>query len=309
MTLTSKFPRDQSDGILWSFIQELVAPGSSGTESRTKTPMEISSIVSTSAPVERVNLLVPSIPVPASLKAGASGGIITSANISSVIAGGANVGSLITGTGNVGSIIAGGNIGSVIAGGGNMGSVITSGTASTIGSVITSGSANSIGGVIASGGASTIGSVITAGGSGSLSSIIASSGSSNAGVSNTITPTTSLMIGSDIASALFASGNFPTPSSLIGLSGESSRTMLGAPGIAMGGIFIPPVGFKLDNISVLKPISMSTANPIPSTSKSVPNIPSDLIPPGVKLAQVDSATFVAPESLDKNCTVTSGHVP
>ncbi|XP_063242924.1 MPN domain-containing protein isoform X2 [Bacillus rossius redtenbacheri] len=313
-SLTSKFPRDQSDGILWSFIQELVAPGSAGTESRTFSPMDISSIVSTSAPVERVNLLVPS--VTASLKPGATGGVIAG-SVGSIIAGG-SIGSIIT-SGNSGAAL-----GSVITSGGagtTLGSVITSCSAgSTLGSIITSGGAGStLGSVITSGSAGSLGSVITGSSTGGLGSILASGSAgttlgslitgSSAGTNTTITPATSLMIGSEFASALFASGKFPAPSSLVGLSGDSSRAMLGTPSLAMGGIFIPPVGFKLDNISLLKPISVGAANPMPSTSKSIPNLSSDIIPAGMKLAQIDSTTFVAPENLDKNCTVTSGHMP
>ncbi|KAJ9577212.1 hypothetical protein L9F63_006186, partial [Diploptera punctata] len=109
-TLTSKFPRDQSDGILWGFIREMVCPGS-GT------------------PIERVNLLVPNV-VPSSIKS-------ISANSTS--------------------------------------------TTST---------------------------------------------STSPSVTVGVGPASSLMMGSDIANALFATGKFPSASSLMGLATDPSRASL-----------------------------------------------------------------------------------
>nr|CAD7455237.1 unnamed protein product [Timema tahoe] len=218
-TLTSKFPRDQSDGILWSFIQELVCPGGGGggSENRPFNPTEIPSTVNTTPSLDRVSLLVPNVPM-----------IKTTAN----------------NTSNNNSISVGNN------------------------------TSNNI----------------------------------NIATTSTITATGGLVIGSDIASALFATGKFPSPSSLMGLTADPARGILGTTGLTMGNMFIPPVGFKFDNISVLKPLSNSNANPIPSTSKSSTNISSEIISSAVKLTPVEPPNFVAPENLDKSCTVTSGQI-
>nr|CAD7201045.1 unnamed protein product [Timema douglasi] len=216
-TLTSKFPRDQSDGILWSFVQELVCPGGGGSENRPFNPTEIPSTVNTTPSLDRVSLLVPNVPM-----------IKTTANSTS----------------NNNSISVGNN------------------------------TSNNI----------------------------------NIATTSTITTTSGLVIGSDIASALFATGKFPSPSSLMGLTADPSRGILGTTGLTMGNMFIPPVGFKFDNISVLKPLSNSNANPIPSTSKSSTNISSEIISSAVKLTPVEPPNFVAPENLDKSCTVTSGQI-
>nr|CAD7572964.1 unnamed protein product [Timema californicum] len=216
-TLTSKFPRDQSDGILWSFVQELVCPGGGGSENRPFNPTEIPSTVNTTPSLDRVSLLVPNVPM-----------IKTTANSTS----------------NNNSISVGNN------------------------------TSNNI----------------------------------NIATTSTITTTSGLVIGSDIASALFATGKFPSPSSLMGLTADPTRGILGTTGLTMGNMFIPPVGFKFDNISVLKPLSNSNANPIPSTSKSSTNISSEIISSAVKLTPVEPPNFVAPENLDKSCTVTSGQI-
>nr|CAD7585981.1 unnamed protein product [Timema genevievae] len=88
----------------------------------------------------------------------------------------------------------------------------------------------------------------------------------------------------------------------MGLTADPARGILGTTGLTMGSMFIPPVGFKFDNISVLKPLSNSNANPIPSTSKSSTNISSEMISSAVKLTPVEPPNFVAPENLDKSCT-------
>jgi hypothetical protein len=218
-TLTSKFPRDQSDGILWGFIREMVCPGSSSTENGNNifSPPEIPVAISTMpAPLERISLLVPSV-VPSSMKPVNSN----------------STGSTSTSTSP-----------SVTAGMGPAG----------------------------------------------------------------------LMMGSDIASALFATGKFPSPSSLMGLAAD--------PGRAMSNMFISPVGFKMDQISILKPVSASTAStPTTSTSScnntssSVTNSPIpgpskivDVTSPSVKVTQTDLGNFTVPESVDKNCIKSSGQV-
>ncbi|CAG2057327.1 unnamed protein product, partial [Timema podura] len=143
-TLTSKFPRDQSDGILWSFIQELVCPGGGGggSENRPFNPTEIPSTVNTTPSLDRVSLLVPNVPM-----------IKTTAN----------------NTSNNNSISVGNN------------------------------TSNNI----------------------------------NIATTSTITATGGLVIGSDIASALFATGKFPSPSSLMGLTADPARGILGTTGLTM----------------------------------------------------------------------------
>ncbi|XP_023716849.1 MPN domain-containing protein isoform X2 [Cryptotermes secundus] len=222
-TLTSKFPRDQSDGILWGFICEMVCPRSGNTENgnRVFSPPEIPVAVSTTqAPLERVNLLVPNI-VPSSIKP-------VNANN-------------------------------------------TSSTSTSTSSSVTVG----------------------------------------------MGPSGGLMMGSDIANALFATGKFPSPSSLMGLAGDPGRASL-----AMSNMFISPIGFKMDQISILKPIAISTTatpttptsscnnnissitnNPVPGSSKIA-----DVTSPSVKVTQTDMGNFTLPESLDKNRTKTSGQV-
>lgn len=75
-------------------------------------------------------------------------------------------------------------------------------------------------------------------------------------------PAGGLMMGSEIANALFATGKFPSPSSLMGLGTDPGRASL-----AMSNMFISPIGFKMDQISILKPLSISTAS-TPTTSSS-----------------------------------------
>jgi hypothetical protein len=167
-TLTSKFPRDQSDGILWGFIREMVSPGSGSTEngSRVFSAPEIPIAISTTpAPMERVNLLVPNV-VPSSMQP------------------------------------------------------VNSNSTST------------------------------------------TSTSSAPSVTVGMGPAGGLMMGSDIANALFATGKFPSPSSLMGLGTDPGRA-----GLAMSNMFISPIGFKMDHISILKPVSISTAS-TPTTSTS-----------------------------------------
>lgn len=220
-TLTSKFPRDQSDGILWGFICEMVSPGSSSTDNgnRIFSQPDIP-VAATPSPLDRVNLLVPNI-VPSPIKP-----------------------------------------------------VNTNNTSTTSTSVSPS---------------------VTVG----------------------MGPTGGLMMGSDIANALFAAGKFPSPSSLMGLGADPGRSSL-----AMSNMFISPIGFKMDQISILKPISISTTsasavaptsicnnnnsiinNPIPGPSK-IPDVTSS----SVTVTQSDLGNFTVPESLDKNCTKTSGQV-
>jgi hypothetical protein len=144
-------------------------------------------------------------------------------------------------------------------------------------------------------------------------------------------PAGGLMMGSDIANALFATGKFPSPSSLMGLTADPGRA-----NVAMGNMFVSPIGFKMDQISILKPIAVSTTstpttatsscnnnnnsssnnnnpssgnnnnatnNPVPGPSKIA-----DVTSPSVKVTQTDLGNFTVPESLDKNCTKTSGQV-
>ncbi|XP_069691645.1 MPN domain-containing protein-like [Periplaneta americana] len=225
-TLTSKFPRDQSDGILWGFIREMVCPGTNSSENGNKvfSPPEIPvAITSTPTPLERVNLLVPNV-VPSSMKAGS-----------------------------------------------------TSNTCTT-------------------------------------------STSTSPSVTVGVGPAGGLMMGSDIANALFATGKFPSPSSLMGLAADPGRASL-----AMSNMFISPIGFKMDQISILKPIAISTTassttptsscinnntnsgninnNPVPGPSKIT-----DVTTTPLKVSQTDIGNFTVPESLDKNCTKTSGQV-
>ncbi|PSN55433.1 hypothetical protein C0J52_05687 [Blattella germanica] len=223
-TLTSKFPRDQSDGILWGFIREMVCPGSTSTENgnRVFTAPELPvGISSTPGSLERVNLLVPN--VPSSMK---------SLNASSTC------------------------------------------TTST---------------------------------------------STSPSVSVGVGPTGNLMMGSEIANALFATGKFPSASSLMGLTTDPGRASL-----AMNNMFISPLSFKMDQISILKPIAISSsASPTTSTSSAgnnannnsvtIANNPvpgpskvTDLSATGIKAS--DLVNFTMPESLDKNCTKTSGQV-
>ncbi|XP_021929508.1 MPN domain-containing protein-like isoform X2 [Zootermopsis nevadensis] len=167
-TLTSKFPRDQSDGILWGFIREMVCPGSSSTENgnRVFSPPEIPVAISTTpAPLERINLLVPNV-VPSSMQPVNSNSTSTTSTSTSP--------SMTVGMGPAGG----------------------------------------------------------------------------------------LMMGSEIANALFATGKFPSPSSLMGLGTDPGRASL-----AMSNMFISPIGFKMDQISILKPLSISTAS-TPTTSSS-----------------------------------------
>lgn len=219
-TLTSKFPRDQSDGVLWGFICEMVSPGSSNTDNGNRVFSQPDPpVTATASPLDRVNLLVPNI-VPSSIKPlNTNNTSTTSTNVSP---------SVTVGMGPTG-----------------------------------------------------------------------------------------LMMGSDIANALYAAGKFPSPSSLMGLGADPGRASL-----AMGNMFISPIGFKMDQISILKPISMSTTsasaatttsscnnnnsiinNPIPGPSK-IPDVTS----PSVTVTQSDLGKFTVPENLDKNCTKTSGQV-
>lgn len=204
-TLTSKFPRDQSDGILWGFIREMVCPGSSSTENgnRVFSPPEIPIAISTTpAPLERVNLLVPNV-VPSSMQP------------------------------------------------------VNSNSTST------------------------------------------TSTSTSPSVTVGMGPAGGLMMGSDIANALFATGKFPSPSSLMGLGTDPGRASL-----AMSNMFISPIGFKMDQISILKPVSISTAstpttstsscNNNNNTSSNVTNSPipgpskiADVTSPSVKVTQTD----------------------
>lgn len=130
-------------------------------------------------------------------------------------------------------------------------------------------------------------------------------------------PTGGLMMGSDIANALFATGKFPSPSSLMGLAADPGRT-----GLAMSNMFLSPIGFKMDQISILKPIAISsTATPTTPTSSSNNNtstatntpVPgpskiADVTSPSAKVTQTDMGNFTLPESLDKNRTKTSGQL-
>ncbi|XP_067002459.2 MPN domain-containing protein isoform X2 [Anabrus simplex] len=116
----------------------------------------------------------------------------------------------------------------------------------------------------------------------------------------------SSILGSDIANALFATGKFPSPSSLMGLTPESARSMLTANNLS--NMFMPPMGFKMDSISILKPLGSANSNPLPSTSKASPNLLADVTATPVKTAQSEPSNFATPENLDKNCTITSGHV-
>ncbi|GFG35992.1 hypothetical protein Cfor_03573 [Coptotermes formosanus] len=222
-TLTSKFPRDQSDGVLWGFICEMVCPGSRATDNGNRVfsqPDIPATVTATPSPLDRVNLLVPNI-VPSSIKPVSSN----------------NTGTTTT----------------------NVSPSVTMGMG----------------------------------------------------------PTGGLMMGSDIANALFAAGKFPSPSSLMGLAADHGRASL-----AMGNMFISPLGFKMDQISILKPISVSTTsasaatptsscnnnnniinNPVPGPSK-IPDVTS----PSVTVTQSDVGNFTVPESIDKNCTKTSGQV-
>jgi hypothetical protein len=125
------------------------------------------------------------------------------------------------------------------------------------------------------------------------------------------------MMGSDIANALFATGKFPSPSSLMGLAADPGRT-----GLAMSNMFLSPIGFKMDQISILKPIAISsTATPTTPTSSSNNNtstatntpVPgpskiADVTSPSAKVTQTDMGNFTLPESLDKNRTKTSGQL-
>lgn len=222
-TLTSKFPRDQSDGVLWGFVCEMVCPGSSSTDNGNRVfsqPDIPVSVPATPGALDRVNLLVPNI-VPSSIKSvNANNSNTTSTNVSPSV---------------------------------------------------------------------TVG----------------------------MGPTGGMMMGPDIANALFAAGKFSSPSSLMGLAADPGRASL-----AMGNMFISPIGFKMDQISILKPISISTTsasaaaptsscnnnnsiinNPVPGPSK-IPDVTS----PSVTVTQSDLGNFTVPESLDKNCTKTSGQV-
>jgi hypothetical protein len=222
-TLTSKFPRDQSDGVLWGFICEMVCRGSSSTDNGNRVfsqPDIPVSVTATSSPLDRVNLLVPNI-VPSSIKP--------------------------LNTNN------------------------TSTTSTNVSPSVTMG----------------------------------------------MGPTGGLMMGSDIANALFAAGKFPSPSSLMGLPADPGRASL-----AMGNMFLSPIGFKMDQISILKPISISTTSASASTptsscnnNNSIINNPvagpskiPDITSPSVTVTQSDVGNFTVPESLDKNCTKTSGQV-
>ncbi|GLG95109.1 Uncharacterized protein GBIM_02152 [Gryllus bimaculatus] len=206
-TLTSKFPRDQSDGILWGFIRDLVCPEAGGSDDHASllakaftidTPAP--AVSSSPSTLDRVNLLVPTIPLPSNMK-----------------------------TSNSNSI------------------------------------------------------------AGSISATLSSN----------------LLMGSDIANALFATGKFPSPTSLMGLTSEASRSILGASNLS--NMFMSPMGFKMDSVSILKPISTVNAAPLPSTSKSSPSLGSDITVQPVKVNQGDNL-FPAPENLEKKCTVTGGQV-
>ncbi|KAK7872098.1 hypothetical protein R5R35_005178 [Gryllus longicercus] len=206
-TLTSKFPRDQSDGILWGFIRDLVCPEAGGSDDHASllaktftidTPAP--AVSSSPSALDRVNLLVPTIPLPSNMK-----------------------------TSNSNSI------------------------------------------------------------AGSISATLSSN----------------LLMGSDIANALFATGKFPSPTSLMGLTSEASRSILGASNLT--NMFMSPMGFKMDSVSILKPISTVNAAPLPSTSKSSPSLGSDITVQPVKVNQGDNL-FPAPENLEKKCTVTGGQV-
>lgn len=130
-------------------------------------------------------------------------------------------------------------------------------------------------------------------------------------------PSGGLMMGSDIANALFATGKFPSPSSLMGLAADPGRASL-----AMSNMFISPIGFKMDQISILKPIAISTTttpttptsscnnntnsvtnNPVPGPSKIA-----DVTSPSAKVTQTDMGNFTLPEGPDKSRTKTSGQV-
>ncbi|XP_047000085.1 MPN domain-containing protein isoform X1 [Schistocerca americana] len=196
-TLSSKFPRDQSDGILWSFICDLVCPGGGATENGLSFLNKLfgSPEIQNSSPVplDKVNLLVPSIPMASSAKSSPVN-------------------------------LAGGN----------------------------------------------------------------------------------MMMSADIAAALFGSGKFPSPTSLMGLSAEASRSLIGSSGIS--NMFMPPLGFKMDNISLLKPLTNTVSNPVASTSKASSPVASSPVSDTrsaspAKTPQTEPVNLTAAESTEKNSTM------